>query len=1049
MPKAISEIAIGAGLVALDIFAPEIGIPATLATMAGGAGAGMLLGGLGSLLKKQQTGIASNTINPIAPWNVVYGRARVGGTTIWQQTGPTGESDKYWHRVIVLACHPCQSVDALLFDNKRVCLDGSGNSISFGDSTSVIASQQTQGIASISRTNDVVTVVMAGPMALPASTAVGPALQDGDTVLIENVAVDNTLNGLFQIQMINPTTFTYICGGAPFSGGGGTVKTQWPDYGDTVHLEVALGSQGSNPFPGLTASGDTGSQGQWTSNHVVQGMTAVYLRLKYGGNTYQAGIPTIGFLIHGKNDIFDPRSSSNVYTENSALCIADYMCDQNWGFKCQYGSDMPTDALAAAANVCDEAVPMANGNSEKRYTCNGSFQLSAKRGEILQNLLTSCAGRLTFSGGQYVINPAAWTGTNIQAGAGVTNAGGSAPVSATLYATTANLVDGGRAIAQVTNVNPLALLLPRQFLGYPTSQSNSWAPRTDSINISQAALGGLTVAFCFDDNSGAGSLTIYDCWVTVQYADGTGGTYRPTQAIADTSSPTNGPGSVSPGGSGGTVTTPGTGPLDFSPALLLTGFNFPSIQGSSTGYTWPDYMAGGVEWRKPSIRDIYNGCKGVYVSPLNNWQATDFPPYAQDADHGYSFDANLQEDGGDRRWLDIQLPFTISYATAQRIAKIELLRRRMQEGATFVFNLGMYQFTCLDILSMTVPFLPGWTNKLVEVQNARLTVNKVDEHAMTLATELDVQETDPSIYTWSTAEELGPAGFAQPQTAGTQTIAAPTTLTLGTSQLSGTNFSLGQIGVTWNVPTDGFIVNGGSVAVQYSFDQITWFALGTFAATANSVHIPAVSGGTQYYVRTAFINAAGVQSDWTVAGPITGTGGSLAFDYADDEVPTGAIDGANQTFTLLNAPIPPESLKLFYNEGRLVPGVDFTLTGNTITLTAYVPSGTDYLRADYRFTPGASPSGGSGTPATPLTITTTGLTAGVMGTPYSATLTATGGTAPYTWSAALTPIGLSLSPSGVVAGTPAAAGTFYLQASVSDSATPPSTAATTFGFVAS
>ena len=69
MPKAISEIAIGAGLVALDVFAPEIGIPATLATMAGSAGAGVLLGGIGSLLKKQQTGIATNTINPIAPWN--------------------------------------------------------------------------------------------------------------------------------------------------------------------------------------------------------------------------------------------------------------------------------------------------------------------------------------------------------------------------------------------------------------------------------------------------------------------------------------------------------------------------------------------------------------------------------------------------------------------------------------------------------------------------------------------------------------------------------------------------------------------------------------------------------------------------------------------------------------------------------------------------------------------------------------------------------------------------------------------------------------------
>jgi len=37
-----------------------------------------------------------------------------------------------------------------------------------------------------------------------------------------------------------------------------------------------------------------------------------------------------------------------------------------------------------------------------------------KRGEALQNLLTSCAGRLTYSGGQFVIHPAAWPGVSLE-----------------------------------------------------------------------------------------------------------------------------------------------------------------------------------------------------------------------------------------------------------------------------------------------------------------------------------------------------------------------------------------------------------------------------------------------------------------------------------------------------------------------------------------------------------------------------------------------------------------------------------------------------------
>ncbi|WP_349257827.1 putative Ig domain-containing protein [Iamia sp.] len=48
-------------------------------------------------------------------------------------------------------------------------------------------------------------------------------------------------------------------------------------------------------------------------------------------------------------------------------------------------------------------------------------------------------------------------------------------------------------------------------------------------------------------------------------------------------------------------------------------------------------------------------------------------------------------------------------------------------------------------------------------------------------------------------------------------------------------------------------------------------------------------------------------------------------------------------------------------------------------------------------------------PAPPLAITTTSLPAATVGQPYAATLTATGGRAPYTWTAAGLPSGLSLS----------------------------------------
>jgi hypothetical protein len=68
---------------------------------------------------------------------------------------------------------------------------------------------------------------------------------------------------------------------------------------------------------------------------------------------------------------------------------------------------------------------------------------------------------------------------------------------------------------------------------------------------------------------------------------------------------------------------------------------------------------------------------------------------------------------------------------------------------------------------------------------------------------------------------------------------------------------------------------------------------------------------------------------------------------------------------------------------------------------------------------------GSSTP--PLKITTTSLPNGVVGSPYTATLTATGGTPSYTWSqvsGGVLPAGLSLGNAGVFNGTPTTAGTF-------------------------
>lgn len=82
------------------------------------------------------------------------------------------------------------------------------------------------------------------------------------------------------------------------------------------------------------------------------------------------------------------------------------------------------------------------------------------------------------------------------------------------------------------------------------------------------------------------------------------------------------------------------------------------------------------------------------------------------------------------------------------------------------------------------------------------------------------------------------------------------------------------------------------------------------------------------------------------------------------------------------------------------------------------------------------PSGaGGGGGGSALTVTSSSpLTSGVVGSPFSQTLSASGGTPPYSWSliSGSTPPGISLGSNGVLAGIPSGAGTFAFTIRVTD-----------------
>src|SRR6185437_11832774 len=341
------EIAVGVALVATGVGAP-------FGVMLISAGVGTLIAGLGTMLANgPMAGSVTAQKNPVAPWMVLYGQNCVGGTPVFINS--FGDDDKYLDMVFVVAAHSCKDVWGLRFDGQRIQIDtnavppgvppSSFPAINGGTSFSPL--QQDIPLANIGRNNNVVTVYLDQNI---------PLLTAGDYITIHD-AMDvlgnvSPLNGKWQVSAIvdqvfstgsppsaGSIVFQFIAGG-PYEGTDlthGYVRTNWPDYGRKVYMEVLTGKQTlGETFLGMQLGtpddGDTTHlihppAQNWTTACSLQGKTAVHVRLHYNDVYFSNGIPQISFLVHGKDDIYEPRTSppSYTYTENAALCTADYL----------------------------------------------------------------------------------------------------------------------------------------------------------------------------------------------------------------------------------------------------------------------------------------------------------------------------------------------------------------------------------------------------------------------------------------------------------------------------------------------------------------------------------------------------------------------------------------------------------------------------------------------------------------------------------------------------------------------------------------------------
>ena len=144
-------------------------------------------------------------------------------------------------------------------------------------------------------------------------------------------------------------------------------------YNGKVRIKTALGSNTQVADPDLVAESD----GKWTADHRLLGITYVYARLEFDADAFPNGEPSITALVKGKK-VFNPNTGATAFSDNSALCLRDYLTS-NFGLSAA-STDIDDTAFATAANICDENVSLAAGGTEKRYTTNYNIVKGTFRG---------------------------------------------------------------------------------------------------------------------------------------------------------------------------------------------------------------------------------------------------------------------------------------------------------------------------------------------------------------------------------------------------------------------------------------------------------------------------------------------------------------------------------------------------------------------------------------------------------------------------------------------------------------------------------------------
>ena len=344
-----------------------------------------------------ESGITVSAKAPTSPYRIIYGETRVGGTIVYAET--TSSTNEFLHMIIVLAGHEVDDIGNILLNDDVVSLETTSNDSNGIPIYTPTSGDQYAGKLRIKKhLGNVDQLADANLVSDVPQWTTAHRIQ-GKSYLYARLQFDSDVypNGVPNISAIVKGKKLFDPRETSFTASSGTVST--------TNNTIQINSHGLKTFDKAkyNVNGNTAIGGLSDSTE--------YFVIKSDNNNiklatnYSNALNGTAISLTSVTGSTTQKFNFTTFSDNPVLCIRDYLKNTTYGMQTE-DTEINDTNFIASANTCDETVSVTNpSGTEKRFTCNGAFQLSQSPKVIIENLLTSFGGSLIYSNGMFKTVP--------------------------------------------------------------------------------------------------------------------------------------------------------------------------------------------------------------------------------------------------------------------------------------------------------------------------------------------------------------------------------------------------------------------------------------------------------------------------------------------------------------------------------------------------------------------------------------------------------------------------------------------------------------------